>query len=189
MRKELFWLIAVLVIGFTSCDPAKQYQAEIEEIDSCITHIEDLEAKLDGIEFDSLIMMVDHVLKNEELIKQYYKPDTLDASFGMLMNECKGVRKNLKGIEGAEMKYGDELNAIKHQFMDLKTDIENGVLKEDKIKEYLEKEKKDLSIVSAKFLEFHDQTVLQSQIYYHDVPQVDAYIEKLIQAQSDSLTE
>lgn len=185
--EHLFYLL-VLIGATVSCDPAEKYKAEISEMDSCIAVIEDLETKLDGINFDSLMIMVDHVKHNEALLKQYYHPDTLDEHFGRLMNECKGIRKKMPELQGKEMKFGDELNAIKHQFMDLKTDAANGVYSDEKLRDYINKEKADLQIVESIFIEFYETQKQQSLIYYTDVPEVDAYIENLM-AKNDSIPE
>ena len=51
--------------------------------------------------------------------------------------------------------FGDELNAIKHQFIDLKKDIMNGVFKKEQVTEYLAVEKAALDKVSLSFGSFY----------------------------------
>ena len=143
---------------------------------------------MSGINFDSLNFMVEHVRENEALIKQYYKPDTINAEFGRLMNECKGIRKKLSNLTKKRTDFGDEMNALKHQFMDLKTDIGNGLFTKEQVKGYLGDEKKNLEMLQLTFMEFYDNQTVQSEIYYHDVPQVDDFIKQLI-TECDTIVE
>ena len=188
MKRLSFILGLPILFIFAACNPANEFETELSEIDSLIAHIEKREAELDGIEFDSLKMMVDHVNKNEELIGQYYRPDTLDEDFGRLMNECKGIRKKLTNLDKKYIDYGDEMNAIKHQFMDLKEDILNGILGKEKIDEYLTKEKKDWEVTELTFVEFNEMQKKQSKVYYVSVPKVDQYLERII-TESDTLSQ
>ncbi len=111
---KLIGLLSVLIVG-TSCDPAKEFKTEITEIDSCITAIEEMESRLEGINFDSLMIMVNHVKQNEGQLQLYYRPDTLNEELGSLMNECKGIRKQMSNSGGKQLLYTDEMNAVKHQ--------------------------------------------------------------------------
>lgn len=176
---NLSFLFIILSIGLVSCDPASQYKTEIAQIDSCLAELDTLENLYDGIEFDSLNMMVKHVEENEALIKELYEPDTLNATFGRQMTDSKAIRKTLKDVDKDKMIYGDELNAVKHQFMDLREDVLNGALNDDQIEEYLNVEKAALSKVKLAFLSFYNVQNQEKYRYYMVVPQVDLFIEGL----------
>jgi hypothetical protein len=166
-------------MSMTSCDPADTYKAELTEIDSCLKRIDTLEALFDGIDFDTLQIMVDHVNSNEATIKDIYEPDTLDPRFGRYVTESKMIRKTLTNLSSKQLNYGDELNAVKHQFIDLEEDITNGILTEEQIKEYLTVEKEALKKVDLTVMGFYDTQKLEKERYYYAVPEVDAYIEKI----------
>lgn len=167
----------LLLLG--SCDPASQYKTELDEIDSYLHRIDSLETKFDGIVFDSLTMMVEHVKTNENLIKDLYQPDTLNANFGRLMNDSKAIRKTLSDVGGFETTIGDELNAVKHQLMDLKEDILAGLFSDEQIREYIDIEKEALAKVDEIFSNFYITQETEKARYYEVVPQVDAFIEEL----------
>ena len=144
-----FSIVVGLVVNLTACDPSEQFKEELAEIDSLEVFVEDFEGKYESIEFDSLKLMVEEVEQNERDIKSFYSPDTINEELGKQMLECKSIRKKLSGSDAKKMTFGDELNAIKHQLINLRSDIENGLLNEEDIRRYIdvdwfEKEKKEL---------------------------------------------
>lgn len=175
------FLIALVSAGamLTSCDPSSKYSAEIKTIDSCLTVLDDIEAQHSQIEYDSLTYMVNHVLENEAVIKSLYNPDTISLEFGTKMNDCKGVRKSLNGADKSKVLYQKEIDELKTQFINLKNDIENGVLKDEQLKEYLEIEKKDLSVLVGSFSSFNVLQESQKKFFYNSSPAVDEFVEKL----------
>jgi len=177
-------LIALMGWMSISCDPADAYQSELSEIDSCLTRIDTLETLFDGIEFDSLKLMVAHVKENEALIKEFYHPDTLDSEFGRWVTDSKSIRKSLTNLDSKQLNYGDELNAVKHQFKDLEEDIRNGVLDEKQVNTYLATEKEALEKIDVTVTSFYNLQEMEKDKYYYAVPKVDTYIEKL-KGQSD----
>ncbi len=176
---KLFFALIMTSATLISCDPADQYKTEITEMDSCLVKLDSLETLFDGIEFDSLNMMLEHVLKNEEVIKQIYSPDTVNEDFGRKMNDSKAIRKRLKNIGKDQITYGDELNAVKHQFIDLKEDVTEGVLSDEQVKEYLNVEKAALSKVSLAFEGFYQMQKEEKYRYYQVVPEIFEFIENL----------
>lgn len=184
--RNLYGGILIALMGWMSvgCDPAEAYQSELSEIDSCLTRIDTLETLFDGIEFDSLKLMVEHVKENEALIKELYHPDTLDSEFGRWMTDSKSIRKSLTNLDSKQLNYGDELNAVKHQFKDLEEDIRNGILDEKQVNTYLATEKEALEKIDVTVTSFYNLQEMEKDKYYYAVPKVDTYIEKL-KRQSD----
>lgn len=178
VTKFVFLLIVIPIIA-VSCDPAKEFKTELAEIEEHLAEVDSLENLFDGIDFDSLVIMVDHVNVNEAEIKEWYTPDTLNEEFGRQMNDCKAIRKNLGTIEKDQGLYGDELNAIKHQFIDLKEDIANGVFNKDQVTDYLAAERVALEKVSLSFGSFYGMVSAEQYRYNVVVPKVDDFIESL----------
>ncbi|MBK7128142.1 MAG: hypothetical protein IPM74_13060 [Crocinitomicaceae bacterium] len=177
MKKGIFLMLAAsLCVTISSCDPAKKYANEIEKIDSCLTVIDEYDSLYHTIQFDSLQWMVNHVLENENAIKQYGVSDTVPQLLGSWMNNCKGVRKSLKDIGGNKMKFNDEIFFMRRQFTNLKTDIINGVYDKDEIEKYLKIETEALTNFGVMFGDFYDLQKSQSAIFYDAVPNVDAYV-------------
>ena len=176
---KVVFLLIVIPIMAVSCDPEKEFKTEISEIDQHLAEIDSLENILDGIDFDSLKLMVEHVKRNEAEIKRMYTPDTLNEEFGRQMNDYKAIRKNLGNIGKDQSLYGDELNAIKHQLIDLQTDVKNGVLNKEQLTEYLAVEKAALDKVSLSFGTFYAMVSAERYRYQVVVPKVDEFIEGL----------
>lgn len=175
------FILMLLTTALVSCDPADEFKEEITTIDSCLTLVNELEAKFDGIDFDSLNLMVEHVEKNEDIIRQYYQPDTVNETLGRQMSDAKSVRKSLKHVSTDQMVYGDELNAVKNQLEDLKDDVLNGVLTEEQVAEYLNVEMTALDKVHVSFDAFYEMQKLEKQRYYAVMPGIDLFVERLLE--------
>lgn len=176
---KLAFLLIVMPLTVASCDPSEEFKTELSEIDQHLADLDSLENLLHGIDFDSLAFMVEHVKENEALIKELYRPDTLNEEFGRLMNDSKSVRKGLATVGDDQVLYSDELNAVKHQFIDLKEDIQNGVLDEAQVKEYLSVENAALDKVSLSFGSFYRMVSAERYRFYSVTPRVDEFIEGL----------
>ncbi len=183
---KFIFLLIVLPLIVASCDPEKEFETELDDLELQLAHVDSLESLFDGIDFDSLTIMVDHVKANEAEIKRLYTPDTLNEEFGRWMNDCKAIRKNLGNIGKDQGIYGDELNAVKHQLLDLKEDVKSGVLKKDQVTEYLGVEKAALDKVSLSFGSFYGMISAERYRYYVVVPKVNDFIEEL-KAKNDQL--
>lgn len=179
-NKYLLFSLTTLILALTSCDPAKEFETELSTIDSCMQHLDSIEQIHKGINFDSLELMVTHIMENEDKIKNYYVSDTVDRELGELMNNCKGFRKSLKNAKGMGLTFIDEIFAIRKQLENLKTDILNGVFDKEQVKTYLAEEKDALNKLSLKFFDFNHMQQMQVQIYHQAVPKVDAYVAKLV---------
>jgi hypothetical protein len=176
MKKMFFFIFLGGCFSLVSCDPADQYSKEISKIDSCLTVIDDINEKYNGIEFDSLALMVDHVLRNEDTLKKYYNPDTLSMDIGVRMNDCKGIRKTLKGVRTKETDFRIEIEELTVQFENLKKDISEGVLTEEQVDDYLARELFDLNILEVSFSDFYENQLVQKRYYYESVPYIDELI-------------
>jgi hypothetical protein len=178
--KYLFLSISLFsFFAITSCDPAAQHEKEISKIDSCLNVLAEIEEKYNGIEFDSLTFMVDHVLMNEDTMKKYYSPDTLSMDIGVRMNDCKGIRKTMKGVDVKKDDFKKEIEELTIQFTNLKEDILTGVLTDEQINEYLSRELFDLNILDISFIDFYEMQLVQKKYYYSSVPFIDELIVEL----------
>lgn len=174
------FVLGIFILLFLgSCDPSNKYQKEIDQIDSSLVLLGDIETALNGIEFDSINYMVDHVMQNEDTIRKYYDPDTVSLYIGQRLNECKGVRKTLHGAKDKEYVYRMEIEALRKQFFDLKSDIENGVLKEEKMEEYIQNELTALNLLNESFTKFYNLQNNSKQYFYFAAPVIDSLIIEL----------
>lgn len=176
MRFLVIIFISFLMFAVGSCNPSEKYKTEIAEIDSCLNVLDSVEALYNGIEFDSLKLMVEHVLDNEDSIQVYYHPDTLSLEIGTRMNECKGIRKSLKNLDAKRDDFAAEIDAVRLQLTNLKTDIENGAFAEEKMKGYIDEEKMALNVLNLSLTDFYNLQQLQKRYYYYSVPFIDELI-------------
>ncbi|MBL7899733.1 MAG: hypothetical protein JNJ99_14435 [Crocinitomicaceae bacterium] len=175
------------LLFFAACDPAKEFEAELKTIDSCMTRIDELERMYMEINFDSLQLMVDHIMHNEDMMKKYYKSDTVNRELGMYMNNCKGFRKTLKDLHGKQVGFQDEIFALRVQFKNMKTDLMNGAMTKEQAAEYLPAEMEAVQNLDIRLVEFFDLQKSQIPIYYEAVPVVDMYVSALAISDSNSV--
>lgn len=164
------------MLGTVSCNPSSKYEKEISQLDSCLLLLDSLEAEYNGIEFDSLTLMVKHVVANEDSIHKYYRPDTISLEVGTKMSECKGIRKSLSNTDLQRESFGFEFEQSRKQLNNLKTDITNGVLSEEKVKQYVDEEKEAINNLNLAFTKFYEMQEQQKAYYYAAVPYIDAFI-------------
>lgn len=180
ITKWIMVMAGIVALSLTSCDPASKYKTEISEIDSCLSVLDTIETRYYEIEFDSLEMMVAHIKENEALMEEHYSLDTLSLELGKNLNRSKGIRKFFGNVRGQQINFHEEIEALKTQFTNLKTDISNGTLTKEKIDQYLAKEKSDLNMLNKSFTEFYEKQIRAFEIYRYDVAQVDAFLNMII---------
>jgi DNA integrity scanning protein DisA with diadenylate cyclase activity len=183
--KHLFLCILGLVV-LSACNPEVKYADELKEIDTYTKKLDTVESVLNGIEFDSLIYMQEVASSNEKLIKRFYVNDTINQDFAQKLTYNKSVRKFLKGADKEKVKMYNELNALKSQFANLKTDIINGLYNKEQISNYLSVEKKDSDMLLKSVTEFDKIQKLNKSYFYFATPSISAYLTKIMnEKQSD----
>lgn len=183
MKNALFGFVLVCLMfsGLTSCDPAVTYKKEIAELDSCINLVDSLQTVFDGIEFDSLQLMFNHTINNEDVIKRLYKSDSVNQLLASQMNEAKSVRKAFKHLDSEKSNMETDLILSKGQLESLRTDVLAGVLNEEQIKQYLGVEKEAVNNLRMVVTDFDQLQKVQKNRYYYYSPGMDAFVDKLIE--------
>jgi hypothetical protein len=176
MIKQILSFVSVLLL-ITSCDNTVKYKAELAEIDLYESKLDSLDDEINGIEFDSLVYMQAEADKNEKIIKTHYAPDTIDVIFAEKLNLNKGVRKSLKAVMKQKGDMLKEIDELKIQFKNLKTDIYEGIYDADQITDYLNVEKLDYNILYFSVIEFDLNQTKQKKGFYYANPQIAKYVE------------
>ncbi len=181
MHKSFSFLLLTFLgfFSFVSCDPSSQFSGEISTIDSCLTQLDELEDVYNEIDFDTLELMVMHVKENEAHISDLYRPDTINTELGQMMTDAKSVRKRLSKVRNYQETYFNELNELKHQFINLKEDILAGLLAEEEINNYLKTEMAALTTFELMFLDFNKVQQEEKERYDVTTPGIDAFVQKL----------
>jgi DNA integrity scanning protein DisA with diadenylate cyclase activity len=181
-----FFLGILGLILLSACNPETKYADELKEIDAYTKKLDTIETILNGIEFDSLVYMQEVASSNEKLIKRFYVGDTIDQDFAQKLTFNKSVRKFLKGTNKEKVNMYAELNALKTQFANLKTDIINGLYNKEQISNYLSVEKKDTDMLLRSVTEFDKIQTLNKSYFYFATPSISAYLTKIMnEKQSD----
>ena len=191
MRNKIAKAFVLFSLGITfiSCDPATTYKKEIEEIDSCFALVDSLQNEFNGIEFDSLDYMYNHVLSNEDNIKKYYYSDTVNEMLAGQLNDSKSIRKRFKNIELDRTVLQEKLTTSLNQLENLEEDIRNGVLTEDQIKQYLADEKEAANEVYVEFESFYLMQESEKKRFYQFTPAIDAFVEQLLNDNKERIEE
>lgn len=176
--KRIFYP-AVIGILCASCDPSTQFKSEIDEIDSLQSIVTDYEEKYESIDFDSLKIIVAHIEQNESDIEKYYIPDTINMELARQLMFSKEVRKKMTGADSKKMIFGDEVNAIKHQLINLKSDVKEGVLTKEEINGYIGSERSAILNFEHPFSEFYELQLYAKEVYSLDVVKVDSFIQSI----------
>lgn len=183
---KYFFLLVVGLVVLSACNPETKYVDELKEIDAYSKKLDSVETILNGIDFDSLVYMQETAASNEKLIKRFYVSDTIDQDFAQKLTYNKSVRKFLKGADEEKVKMYDELKALKNQFVNLKTDILNGLYSKAQISNYLSAEKKDTDMLLKSVSEFDEIQKLNKSYFYFSTPSISAYLTKIMnEKQSD----
>ncbi len=130
-------------------------------LSSC-THKEDKElATLDTFNIfikkaDSLYATIDYKKLNEtvisineklKLIDQKYNGDTISKETALIIENYKGIGNVLTQFYNQSKKLEEEIEESEKQIADLRHDIEKNIVKEEKMEEYVEREKEALQEV------------------------------------------
>ncbi len=177
---KYFTFIVLGLVLLTACNPQTKYAEELKEIDAYTQKLDSIEIILNGIDFDSLAYMQETASSNEKLIKRFYVSDTIDQNFAQKLDYNKSVRKLLKGALNERDKMFDELNALKTQFANLKTDILNGQYSKEQINNYLSVEKSDTKMLLMSIDEYNKMQNIQKKYFYSAAPAISAYLTKIM---------
>ena len=156
MRVVYAFFIAVLTVacGSQSDDAlvekySKVYKTEIAKIDglqSDLATTVDAFNEIDSTKAESLFKNYSYATK---VLHKYYDADSVDETFARRFTMYKGLKKT-QGYSIMHKRYLDEATKTNTQLKNLKNDLQHGIVKEDKVKEYLELETKGANtIISA----------------------------------------
>ena len=176
MKHFLLAILGLLVLS--ACNPETKYADELKEIDTYTKKLDSVETILNGIEFDSLVYMQKTAADNEKLIKRFYVSDTIDQVFAQKLAYNKSVRKFLKKADEEKIKMVNELDALKKQFTNLKTDILNGLYNKEQIKNYLKIEEDDTEMLLKSVMDYDIIQKRHKTYFYYSTPSISSYLTK-----------
>ncbi len=176
--KKLF-LLFILGVVFVSCNPEKKYAKELSAIENYKIQLDSIKNLYDGIEYDSLVFMKNSALSYEKIVKKHYQADTIYQDFANKLSLLKGLRKSFKGLEINREAIKEELQALGSQFDNLETDIKNGVLNADQVKQFLGQEQAAFDKFNLHFKSIYLNQIKQKKNFYFANEAVYLYTEKI----------
>ena len=179
MKRLIYIVLPLFAVLFLACNPEKKYAQELNELTSLNLQLDSIINLSETIDYDSLDYIRTKANEVENIIKQKYSADTINTDFANKMNYIKRVRKSLKDLELNKLSVERESDALKKQFTDLQTDIKNGVLNADQIKQYLGEEKDAFGKFQITFKSLYLNQQEQKKNFYYAYPTVLEYV-KLI---------
>lgn len=162
-----------------SCSPKSKFEKELQVINDNLETTDSVEKVINNLEYDSLTYMVKTCKENLQLTQKYYTMDTVDQSFANVLTYYKGIKKGVPNAQKLKHDWKEEVAALKSQFENLKHDVENGLLAEEKVKEYKNRESKDLKKLLKEIEVFEKTYKSVADVFYQYNDQIERYIEKL----------
>ena len=136
--KKLIFTILIASLGFASCNNNK-YKKEISKIDSLYIIIDSIEKTLSTIDTVNIRNIYKEYSENINEIKENFNDKKEDSVWSVITNY--GVIKTpLKNYVNDFRGYYNEIKFSKKQLDDLKADIKDGNIKEEKISDYTKNE-------------------------------------------------
>ena len=178
---KIFLITLASIFVFISCDNEKKYKTELLQIEIHSVKLDSLDEIINGIQIDSLVLIQKIATNNELTIKTYYLTDTIDMVFAEKMNMNKGVRKSLAEVEKQKEGLISELQELKLQYFNLKTDIIAGLYNKEQIVDYLNVEKLDFDMLTVNIKEFELNSKKQLESFYYANPQISKYCNELLE--------
>lgn len=173
MKSILVICIPALIVMAMSCVNHAQQQA-ISTIDSLIAVNTSVYREIEAIEIDSIQMMYDTVKEYNRFFATTQSIDSnIDASVLMLMYEYGTIDKTFKKFLQKHYSASiNDLNTRRKQLENLKQDVENNLIDNERIKQYLQLEDSLMSFVAAdirgriKQVEQHKEKYYR---YHHEI--------------------
>ena len=172
---------AFLFLGLIliSCSPKSKFEKEIQVIDENLNTIDSVEEVVHSLQYDSLSYMVKTCKENLKQAQKYYTMDTIDQKFANELTYYKGIKKGVPSPHKLQHDWENEIEQLREQFKHLKHDVENGLLSEDKVKEYTKRESEDLKALLKEVEVFQKTYKSVADVFYQYNASIEQYIERL----------
>ena len=143
--KYLFRIILSALLS--SCLLSSCTHSEVKELSTLDTFnlfIKKADSIFATIDFQKLNETVISINSKLKLIDQTYSGDTISKETAVIIENYKGIGNVLTQFNNQSNKLEEEIKESEKQIADLRHDIEKHIVKEEKIEEYIEREKEAL---------------------------------------------
>jgi len=164
--------LTILSLTFTSCNESK-FENELKEVQEMQEVLDGVKLTYSNVDISKADNAFSTYEKNMNQISKYYHPDSIPMDVYGLIDFYKGVKKNNKSVQRDYKLIGEHIVVVEQQLSDLASDLEEGLVPEDSIVNFLKNEHNNLQIVQDNvgtlvysyeyMISVHDSVAVQMQ--------------------------
>jgi len=139
MKKIPGYLLMILMVGYLFSCTSKADQAKIQSIDTLMLTLNDAEEMLLSVDANLVDEKLNELKEKEDFLKKNLR-DSLDKPTALEIGEYFTYGKALRFYKENYSEFMEAINTSRKQLNDLKADVENGLLTDEKFNEYYNNE-------------------------------------------------
>jgi len=171
--------LGAMVIGCSN--PAKEFEAELEVVDSLQTIVQTYQEGIDAIDAEEMENLAKEVDRQYSFVTENFK-DTSARDFWVRdVSYYKGVMKTFTHFAQGQEKVKEELAENEKQLSTLKNSIEDGKLERPEVEKYLTEEVNAVQQTQMHYNKIVPNLATQRKLYEEFKPKMDS-VEALIKA-------
>lgn len=174
--KTLLFVICAFSLFFYSCDHSKDTKQYLSRIDSLSLALEKSASDFETI--DTASIHKKYQLIDEQLEMLYASYNNYDQAS---VSNYNNIRKTFSDVADAYPDIINELAYTRSQLSDLKYDIENGLLSQEKTQMYFSQEKRSVRVLKLKMDFYRKQLKSGFNQIEHIYPEMKNRIDSLTQ--------
>ncbi|MCB0402159.1 MAG: hypothetical protein KDD41_08750 [Flavobacteriales bacterium] len=151
-------IILIVSLGLFAC--GNKFEKEIGEVDGLISMADEVEKSILSVDTSRAFSVKRQMEKDLKMLDQF--SDTIDKSTAIKLGEYYSGKKRVFAFYNNYLQFVSKINYTKDQLRNMKQDLENGVMPEDKFEDYYKTEQVYLMELSSQVnhsLEGLDQTI------------------------------
>jgi ElaB/YqjD/DUF883 family membrane-anchored ribosome-binding protein/regulator of replication initiation timing len=176
MRNIAFYLMLFLLAGYISSCTSKADEAKIQSIDTLLKTLNDAEEMLLSVDAQKVDKKLAEINETADFLNTHLR-DTIDKETAIEVSEYLRYKKALRFYKENYPEFIEAVNTSRKQLSDLKTDVENGVLDNEKFNEYYNNEMRIVLDISQNI----DRAVNGVNLALNKIEEKRPVIEKVIE--------
>ncbi len=126
-------------LGFQSCSGPDRSE-RIDKVDSLQKDLDQLKERFAAIDTGRALELKERVKKEEKIFENHFDSDSMGEDLFKVLESYKRTRKAFEGYRKGLESMEQELSKSEEQLKDLRKDLKNGALSEEKANRYIEDE-------------------------------------------------
>lgn len=172
-------VLGAVVVGCSN--PAKEFKAELEVLDSLQGVVETYQKGIDTIDAEEIETLAEEVDRQYDFVNQNFKDTTARDFWVKDISYYKGIMKTFTHFANSHEKVKQELEENEKQLSTLKNSIEDGKLERTEVEKYLRDEVNAVQQTQMHYNKIVPNLADQLKLYKEFKPKMDS-VEVLIRA-------